>query len=104
MTNPQKTMILRARGDYEDEYRDVYGEDRIVITPTKLQRINKPSREPFINASSNFIIENSPVEEDTAIWAAITAVWNNRHTYETSTALAAAIDTALQAAGYTVLT
>lgn len=103
MSNPQKSVDLRARGGYSDTYSDVYKEDRLHIIPTKLRRGSKPTREDVVVVSSAFIMLDDLPTGDTAVWAAVAAVWNGRSLYEDSDALKTAIDSALQTAGYTLL-
>lgn len=103
MPNPLKTADLRAQGGYADTYTDDYTQDAIFIIPGKQGRYAKPSKEPFVIVSSYFQFANEPIDEDTAIWAAITTTWNNRYTYATLADLKDAMDTALANAGYTVL-
>ncbi len=90
---------LRGQGGYTDVYHDAYEEygDHLHI-------VNRKLRKGFIGSTVEVSSVFEPVaelEEWPAIWAAVSTVWTNRGTYTTVGSLIAAIDAALDAAGYT---
>jgi hypothetical protein len=106
MTDQLRLAELRGKGGYDDEYFDQYGAgeyaDRIHIVPRKLRRsFALVPPENWLELSSIFQYFGDVPEEDDAIWAATAAVWANRNTYTTTEDFKAAIDAALDAAGYT---
>ena len=84
---------LRSHGGYSDVYEEL---DHIHIAPRRALSSYHGS-----TPASSVFVAVAELEEHPDIWAAISTVWTNRHTYPTSAAFVSAINAALTAAGYT---